>query len=639
MQVRAFLSAIALCFSVVLHAQTWQAVGGDSFESIAALRDGSMLVIRYPGDILRSTDRGATWHEIYHQLGRIEGIAEIDNRVVAIQSSENTLLISRDSGRSWKAEEKDEAEDKLATGDEPPHADKLVAGDGSHHAVLLLDDFSNVLLSRDSGASWERVLHVKEDYPCRLASISLVDSVCFAVGEPGLMYVSDSKFKHWTKLHAAPFGVDTASHRYYSSIQFFSPSSGAIAAGDRMYFTHDSGTTWSETDLYKDGMGEGQLAAGDGPPHANTLTALMLSDTSALAGGNNGTLVFTGNSGESYRSYNSLLSTSRPIIQIGWTNRPDGKVYILTDSALYFTNSNLESVSMQALALRSGEFAKSISFPDQYTGYLLTDSITRVDSVIHDGGFARDTILAHDSSTIYRSTDGGEIWTQMKSGVPGLSKISFVNTKKGFACGANGLILRTDDSGVTWRQSSSFTKQNLHDIQLASDSTGCVVGDSGVVLMEGNRGQWWRPAPPEPLFMHPSTVYTSVAFPDAHTVFVLGQSHCYKQRIQDPSLKWRINRRRTRKNPLSISVSPNPSSGLVHFVISSVGTTVEGGDAPILKISDLSGRTILSDVSCSSNGPGRWFAEADLHNQPFGPYMAIATLGGNSVVTNFMIER
>ena len=58
----------------------------------------------------------------------------------------------------------------------------------------------------------------------------------------------------------------------------------------------------------------------------------------------------------------------------------------------------------------------------------------------------------------------------------GLSKISFVNTKKGFACGANGLILRTDDSGVSWRKSSSFTKQNLHDIQLASDST--------VVLLE-----------------------------------------------------------------------------------------------------------------------------------------------------------
>ena len=623
------LATFAFCYSASVRAQSWQSLGGEAFISITRVIDGSLLVIRYPGDILRSTDRGKTWHEVYHQLGWIERFTESNNREIVARSGKNTLLVSSDSGRSWNS---------VSNGQRTVESSgQWIVDSGKwrtiHHplstihyqlSTIILDDSSNILLSRDSGASWQCVFRLRTDYPAKLYALCLADSVCYAVGEPELMYVSDSKFAHWTELHSAPFEVDTASHRYYSSIAFWSTASGAIAAGNRIYFTHDSGTTWQEATL----------------PDTNQIsTVLMLSDTTALAGGSKGSLEYLVQTGNSYRSYDSLLPTSRTVVQIGWTNRADGKLYILTDSGLYFTTTGLESMTSQALSLHPGEFATSVSFPDPNTGYLLTDSITHKDSTIRDMGFVRDTVIACDTSNVYCTTDGGATWTLVLAGKHGLSKIFFVNAKRGFVCGANGIVLRTNDSGASWSKSFSFTRQNLHDIRFVNDSTGYVAGDSGMVLLTENAGLFCRPVVPEPLFMHPAISYTSLAFPDAHTVVVLGQNRCYTQTIRDP-FNLRISRKKSlRKNPLHITISPNPSSGIVHVVVTDAGTGLPYDGTPSLRICDLSGRTVMDGVSCSAEAMGRWSAEVNLSSQPLGAYMAIAIMGDMTAQSNFVIER
>ena len=60
---------LLLCFFLVPSlavAQEWEPVGNESFSAIAGAEDGSLLLIRSPGDILRSTDTGGTWQVVYH---------------------------------------------------------------------------------------------------------------------------------------------------------------------------------------------------------------------------------------------------------------------------------------------------------------------------------------------------------------------------------------------------------------------------------------------------------------------------------------------------------------------------------------------------------------------------------------------
>jgi photosystem II stability/assembly factor-like uncharacterized protein len=270
---------------------------------------------------------------------------------------------------------------------------------------------------------------------------------------------------------------------------------------------------------------------------------------------------------------------------------------------------------------------------------LLTDSAHRIDTTLWINTMPVDTTLVFDTGYIYRSTDGGTTWLLAMMGAPGLSNLFFSSAKRGYVCGASGLILRTDDSGMTWSRTYSFVRQNLHDVLFVNDSVGYAVGDSGVVLMTQISGRWWRPIPPESLFLHPATQYTSIAFPDNHTVFVLGYDRCYKQRIPDP-IQWHLNRRRSQRNNLHITTSPNPSTGVVRFTISYSGvngTTPAG--VPHLRICDVAGRPLLNDLPCSESTPGQWTAEANLSSMPYGVYVALVSIGSDAARSNVVIER
>ena len=53
MRLRLLLIAVTLWLPKVLQAQEWQPAAAGSFEAISGLSDGSLVVIQYPGDILR----------------------------------------------------------------------------------------------------------------------------------------------------------------------------------------------------------------------------------------------------------------------------------------------------------------------------------------------------------------------------------------------------------------------------------------------------------------------------------------------------------------------------------------------------------------------------------------------------------
>ena len=320
------------------------------------------------------------------------------------------------------------------------------------------------------------------------------------------------------------------------------------------------------------------------------------------------------------------------ILQIGWKDKLDGDLFVLTDSMMYSVRSDLSSSTPYALPLATGERAVAASFPDAYTGFLLTDSVRRFDTLTSAG---HDTTILYDTCKVYRSLDGGATWNLALKNIPGLTNMYFKNTKSGSVCGANGLIMHTEDTGSRWARAWTLTKQTLHDINFVNETTGYAVGDSGVVLLTQTSGRFWRPLPPEPLFTHPGTAYTGVAFPSEHTVYIVANERCYKAAIPEPinfHPHWHFPERHT----LSITERPNPSSGSVTFDIRS---TSKESSSPTLKICDVSGTTLSEVSGIGGVSSGEWLAQTDLSFLSPGVYTAIVTLGNEQALCKFLIER
>jgi photosystem II stability/assembly factor-like uncharacterized protein len=602
------LFSLALLFTdpVVSCAQSWQSVGDDSFEAISGTTDGTLLIVRYPGDILRSTDHGWTWHQVYHGNTRLTSIESSisEKHLETVRAYSDTLaaLVSKDSGRSWLP-----AHERTSSHNQLPVAGPI---------------------------AWESVAKTL------IQSVVRIGANWYAVGEPGLIFVSDSSSKRWTELHRAPFieNDHLGETRETALIDFSSPAHGAIALADRIYFTDDSGTTWRALVMHD----------------SNSISSFFLtSDTSGVFGMRDGTILsITHNTLHATETALRMKEITPPnfhqfaspptILQFGWKDFQNGQLFGLTDSQFYLLSSDFRTITSNALPLRPGEHARCMSFADPYSAYLVVDSIGAVDSGLHE---VRDSAVV--KSAMYRSVDGGATWSIVLGRKDQISKLCFVNAKCGFACGARGLILRTEDSGMTWSSPSSMTKQYLRDIRFANDSTGYIAGDSGVVLRTQTGGKWWRLVPPDPLFMHPSTSYSALAFPDAHSVFVVARDRCYRQPItespnywsSDGSTKQTQELDRPTDGTFTISVNPNPTSGVTSFDVILHGATSNSASNPTLSICDLNGNSLYELSSAQRGSFGNWVSEVDLSSLRSGLYTVIATSGATRGLAKILVAH
>jgi photosystem II stability/assembly factor-like uncharacterized protein len=93
---------------------------------------------------------------------------------------------------------------------------------------------------------------------------------------------------------------------------------------------------------------------------------------------------------------------------------------------------------------------------------------------------------------IMKSVDGGLTWQEQTSGT---SEVLYANeqmgTDNGIAVGANGTILVTVDGGTTWSLKTSGTTETLKDVQILNSNVIIVSGSNGTVLRTDDAGETW----------------------------------------------------------------------------------------------------------------------------------------------------
>ncbi len=574
-----------------VYAQEWEPIGTKSFEAITSANDGALLLIRYPGDILRSSDSGETWSLVYAGHSQLLGFDHLSlglppemERGIAVTSSDSgNPIISRDSGRSWQVSSID-----------------TVHCFGQSNRL----PFIPYLLS---------------PLPEGTETFSFADSSYWAVGKSGLVCRWDGS--KWRELHCSPYSENTAidSGTVFAKINFARPDFGAIALGNRVYFTYDSGVTWWRSII---------------PDSNSQSTLFFIDDTCSLVGMQNGKLYSISNTDRIWVC-DTTIHNSRPILQIGWQDAYARQLFALTDSELFTLSTDLQVETSSPLPLRFGERALHASFPNEYLGFLLTKTTSRHDSMSSEDN---DTAIISDTSAIYRSLDGGGTWSLVLNNIPGLTKIFFENVRIGYACGENGLIMATNDSGSSWTAMRTGTKQTIRDIRFVNDSIGYAVGDSGTVLFTCTYGKFWLLIPPEPMFLHPKGSYTGIAFPTSQSVCVVGSEKGYFAPITIPS-HWRYQRPNSQGATILVSAYPDPSSGPVTFDVRLTGSGPTYGEFPELNICDLSGKSVLRIRSIHETSTSEWRAEADLSFLQMGIYTAVASYAGQTGDVKFYISK
>ena len=62
----------------------------------------------------------------------------------------------------------------------------------------------------------------------------------------------------------------------------------------------------------------------------------------------------------------------------------------------------------------------------------------------------------------------------------------------GWIVGDSGIILNTDDGGVTWTDQNSGTANRLTDVCFVDPEKGWIVGSNGTLLRTLNSGDTWE---------------------------------------------------------------------------------------------------------------------------------------------------
>ncbi len=125
-----------------------------------------------------------------------------------------------------------------------------------------------------------------------------------------------------------------------------------------------------------------------------------------------------------------------------------------------------------------------------------TEAVTR--QRLYSVCFPVDTITGYivgDSGIILKTTDSGSTWRFCRSGTgDNLYSVHFVSRDTGYAVGANGVILRTTDGGISYENIAvAGLEVDYYSVGFSDDGRlGYVVGEGGVILKTSDSGDFWQ---------------------------------------------------------------------------------------------------------------------------------------------------
>ena len=205
------------------------------------------------------------------------------------------------------------------------------------------------------------------------------------------------------------------------------------------------------------------------------------SDRGFIAG-DDGYLSVTNDGGKTWTK--QPINTKENISEIYFRNDDNG--YLVAGTDLFITKDRGQSWQ-KTVIFNQNEFRGvtpeflSIRFADKRLGFVIGSVLKTV---------GKDVRVV--DSFVMRTNNGGETWNRVI--VPTkveLFHLDFVDNSSGWIVGGSGLILTTTDSGLNWQVQRSNTKKDLYNVDFRDENNGFAVGDEGIILRTENGGENW----------------------------------------------------------------------------------------------------------------------------------------------------
>jgi photosystem II stability/assembly factor-like uncharacterized protein len=436
-------------------------------------------------EIIRSTDRGASWN-VVAQLPRIRALGFVSASTGYVAGDSGRLYRTIDAGKSWSTIETPfsfEITTIKCMGDTI-----VVVGQGSEFyysenggkswtfskvdpAVDLAYPYDVAKSTSDkwfavgSGSESRFMIHSERlssewslpQLPKRLfttpcVSIDFSDQHGLASGSEGSMYESTDAGEHWrlSALSAIQVPLNTN-----SIIGIGAGSQGRVyAVGDRSVLctSSDGGLTWSTVQVSTYGQ--------------TFMKVHEYSDSVVIASGLDSALQRSTDGGWTWKKIDGMRPLGyHSLIQKGKTLWMSGSKYLLTslDSGL------------------SWQVIDSVTLP-------IFDMTT-----LPDGRFVAVGRKAGGGQAEFSISDqNGKNWTStIFDTINGLSGITYMSGDSLMACGRNGLLMLSTDLGATWSPRSAGMSTIMSKILYHSDTLMVVASDIGV-LESNDRGVTWH---------------------------------------------------------------------------------------------------------------------------------------------------
>lgn len=296
----------------------------------------------------------------------------------------------------------------------------------------------------------------------------------------------------WTVHHTS--SIDSSP---FNAVAFSDALTGFVAGNfDSTLFTSNGGTTWAKASGFQSAIG------------ANFIDFVSPTNAFAVYGG---AVYRTTNSGgnwapvqatQSINQYSADFRDDQVGLVGGDDNLTGPGIYKTVDGGVTWSRKHTNASNAliwlstnTALAFDQQSVLRSTDAGETWHpfGVIDTASIVRVSRFGYTDSLAAITA----EGAIYRSTNLGQTWTQVKIGLghplfpDRLASIHCANANVAWAVSDPGCIFRSIDQGATWQQVSSSGTVSITDLKMHDSSFGIAVGHPNYIMTTHDGGNKW----------------------------------------------------------------------------------------------------------------------------------------------------
>jgi len=197
-----------------------------------------------------------------------------------------------------------------------------------------------------------------------------------------------------------------------------------------------------------------------------------------FAVGEKGAFLVSHNGGDSWQVSKPII-TGENLVSVYFKDEMEGWVVGSSGTFMHTTDGGSK---WETLELGTKKFLKKILFTDENHG-----------------------IIIGEESSYYYTVNGGRVWKKGLSGITGetygdpfalemFDDICFAGEDKavGWIAGEMGLVLKTEDGGVTWVEQKLPTNVNLNSVSVQDKDRAWIGGQQGLLFSTADGGKTWK---------------------------------------------------------------------------------------------------------------------------------------------------